>query len=480
MTKATIRDMKKMQLLSFFLIYLSVTLKRQDNLSSTNLPSTNTKTTHIEAFTPRELSIGDKVPDIQINSVINHKSSNVKLSDFKGKLLIIDFWATWCGPCIASFPKLESLQKTYSNELQILPVTHERISIVRDFLSRLYQGKTTSLPSVTDDKLLSKLFKHNYLPHYIWINKDLKIVAITEGKDVTEQNIKNVLQGKDLNVRIKKDRINIVNTSVPTMQPVFHPAVEIKSDTGKELKKLDNPPIFHSILTNSMDGLASGIKQDSTLYSAWNVSILRLYQLAFAGYLKTNFIQFNPIIDITDSLLHKRITAEIEPRLSGLEFLEWRRTNPGYYFCYEIKIPTYLSKDKYKIMINDLNTLFGAMYGIEGVTKDTMTKYLSLEIISDSSRFISLGKEPKIEQDKLRLSISNKEVAALITSLSIPLQSYPPIINETNYTGNIDIELKIQNHDLLSINNQLKEYGLRLQEKTKMTRTAIIRSIKKS
>src|SRR3977135_207668 len=54
----------------------------------------------------KSLSVGDKVPEIEFQ-MLNYSSPVAKLSDFKGKLLLLDFWATWCGPCIGSFPKLD-------------------------------------------------------------------------------------------------------------------------------------------------------------------------------------------------------------------------------------------------------------------------------------------------------------------------------------------------------------------------------------
>ena len=44
----------------------------------------------------KALKIGDTVPDITITSVYNYPASTIHLSDLKGKLVILDFWATWC------------------------------------------------------------------------------------------------------------------------------------------------------------------------------------------------------------------------------------------------------------------------------------------------------------------------------------------------------------------------------------------------
>ena len=56
------------------------------------------------------------------------KGKEVSLSDYKGKVVIIDFWATWCGPCKQSFPAMKEAVEKYSNEAEFLFVnTWERV-----------------------------------------------------------------------------------------------------------------------------------------------------------------------------------------------------------------------------------------------------------------------------------------------------------------------------------------------------------------
>ncbi|MGZ4100208.1 MAG: TlpA family protein disulfide reductase, partial [Bacteroidia bacterium] len=52
----------------------------------------------------RPLKVGDKVPDITFSNVVNYKSATLKLSEFKGQVIMLDFWATWCSSCLAAFP----------------------------------------------------------------------------------------------------------------------------------------------------------------------------------------------------------------------------------------------------------------------------------------------------------------------------------------------------------------------------------------
>lgn len=65
------------------------------------------------AAAPRTLGPGDIAPDFTSLTV---DDKEVKLSDFKGRIVILDFWATWCGPCIASFPHTQAIAAKYKDQ----------------------------------------------------------------------------------------------------------------------------------------------------------------------------------------------------------------------------------------------------------------------------------------------------------------------------------------------------------------------------
>lgn len=54
----------------------------------------------------KRLKVGDVAPDFEIETV---DGQPLKLSDFRGKYVLLDFWATWCGPCITDLPHMKSV-----------------------------------------------------------------------------------------------------------------------------------------------------------------------------------------------------------------------------------------------------------------------------------------------------------------------------------------------------------------------------------
>ncbi|MFQ5456550.1 MAG: TlpA family protein disulfide reductase [Nitrospirota bacterium] len=68
--------------------------------------------------------IGDKAPSFSLKRLDNNGSLSLK--EFEGKILFIDFWATWCGPCKKELPALDSLMKEYNDSLVILAINLDK------------------------------------------------------------------------------------------------------------------------------------------------------------------------------------------------------------------------------------------------------------------------------------------------------------------------------------------------------------------
>ena len=60
-------------------------------------------------------SVGKKAPDFTLKT---NKGKNLRLNDFRGKVVMINFWATWCAPCRKELPYLDALYKKYKKDIE--------------------------------------------------------------------------------------------------------------------------------------------------------------------------------------------------------------------------------------------------------------------------------------------------------------------------------------------------------------------------
>ncbi len=102
----------------------------------------------------------------------NVENEIISLNEFKNSLIIINFWATWCAPCIEEMPSLNKLQANSNfNNLQVIPINVGRDDIqkMKDFYKKL---KLNNLKIYFDEEVtLPNQFLLRGLPTSIFINK---------------------------------------------------------------------------------------------------------------------------------------------------------------------------------------------------------------------------------------------------------------------------------------------------------------------
>jgi thiol-disulfide isomerase/thioredoxin len=89
------------------------------------------------------VQIGAAAPKFKLPDL---KGRDFSLDQYKGKIVLMDFWATWCGPCRMSMPLLEKLQREYPKDLVLLAINlQEPEDVVRDYIRKENVGSQVLL-----------------------------------------------------------------------------------------------------------------------------------------------------------------------------------------------------------------------------------------------------------------------------------------------------------------------------------------------
>jgi peroxiredoxin len=139
----------------------------------------------------------NKVGDVASNFELpNVKDSTINLNSFKGNVVLIDFWASWCGPCRASNPSVVRLYNKYKTKgFIVFGVSID--SKKNNWLKAIKQDKIT-YTQVNDNagwnSKIAAAYGVNQIPTTFLLNKEGKIIAIDlEGK-LLEQKIMALLK----------------------------------------------------------------------------------------------------------------------------------------------------------------------------------------------------------------------------------------------------------------------------------------------
>jgi len=380
------------------------------------------------------LKLGDTMPDITIQNVINYKTKAIRLADFKDKLVILDFWGTYCMPCVEHFPFIQSLQNKFAKKVFFLPVD---IDYKFDSPSRVINFFKTrkiafNLPSVVQDSLLKKMFNVQYMGRYVWIQNGV-IKQITDAEEVTEQNILKTLKKEQLPLR---------------------QVVRVENDYTK--------PLF-------IAGNAS-----SVLLTYCIRSMLFRYspQLRGGGFDTDSMGNVTRIYDYNSTVLNLILLA-----------------NPDYnHFHARIKL---LTKKPEMIMENPQtdSALRKNLYGYEAifpsVPKQTAIRYVKQDLaryfpfVLDSAKIMDTCWVLKLSNEKKpKVNARGKSETNIYEQLGLPVyfHDHPlselrleleflfkvPVIDETGYTSNVWLDLPGDASDPIEVSKSLQKQGFTL------------------
>jgi thiol-disulfide isomerase/thioredoxin len=122
------------------------------------------------------LEIGRPAPAFKLGDLSGRQ---VSLDQFKGKAVLLDFWATWCGPCRITMPLLENLQKEYPDTLVLLAINlQESRAEVQDYVR---QQKLHSTVLLDEQGAVGSAYGAEAIPMQVLIDKTGIVRTITTG-----------------------------------------------------------------------------------------------------------------------------------------------------------------------------------------------------------------------------------------------------------------------------------------------------------
>ncbi len=140
-----------------------------------------------------QVRVGGMAPEISLPNV---KDSVINLSSFKGKVVLIDFWASWCGPCRAANPKVARLYKKFKDKgFEVFGVS---IDESKNAWTKAIRQDRIKYVQVNDNAGLDSKVTFKYsveaIPTSFLLDRTGKIIAIDlEGKEL-ENKISELLQ----------------------------------------------------------------------------------------------------------------------------------------------------------------------------------------------------------------------------------------------------------------------------------------------
>lgn len=403
--------------------------------------------------------IGKPCPAIILNNIKFYTKKAVKVSDFKGQWLILDFWSKYCSSCIASFPATNRLQKQFAGKVQFMLVGYEdREQQMKPLFTRLSSRLGLNLPC-SFDSLLCQRFNIYSFPQIIAVDPQGIVRAWVS--EIDSNAIVDLLSGKG------------VELSKPKRVPFDYDQPLLVNGNGGP----DTAFQYRSMLAVYQHNLA--IVDPSNLVGQFaktgrvqmsGYPLTYLYNFAFFGTGEPSvrpgaanygdYYNF-PILEVNDSSLFKYSS----------------KTNANLFAYSLIMPPAKSSREKLmSVMQKDLENYFDFEAKVE--TRDL--PYWALITISPDAKE---KLKPKGTHTYWEGSTYDK-----FTLHSIAIENFMAnfpsnwgsrvFLNETGVTGKIDISMDCLMSDFDDVKRELRKHGLDLVPKTKPMKVVVIRDAK--
>ena len=160
------------------------------------------------------LKPGDQFPAIPIDNIINSPSTSININQQKDKkFYVLNFWGTWCAPCLPEMDVLSKLQKDNSGKLQVIALSDDPTAKLRNYL----KTKPTTMWLATDTTwLLYSLFNFSSVSHSAILNANKEVVALVKTHSITQGLLDSLYKGEKI-----KSNADLKEKPAPKSEDIF-------------------------------------------------------------------------------------------------------------------------------------------------------------------------------------------------------------------------------------------------------------------
>lgn len=384
------------------------------------------------------LKIGDTISKEFVLGVLGD-GTEIKVADIENKIIIIDFWATYCQACINSLPNLQALQDKYGEDIQVLLVTSDNESKVKGTLERseVLKKANIRLPFLINNRSLKEVFPHKTIPHVVIVDDSGSIRAITHSSEISDSNIERLISGEPVNFLVKDD----LNENVG-------------QDTNEEGRANRNLLWESRLLKQgNTQGRITKDEAGSFITSVdFQFTPTNLFYKAYSYFKLGLLAPMNSkrvFVEVKDSLSYMRYAnKELKPlAFSPKKFPYLQYTNAHEYyadnvFAYHLKVPNGVSDSRvFEVVMEDLNRYFPIKGKVE---KRELPVWVIRSTDFAYEKLISREADERHVFTNDSLGVINKPIERFFNLLKYFVDA-EPFINETGIDYPVD--LVIDFHD---------------------------------
>lgn len=399
--------------------------------------------------------VGRPLPDFTLNSVTYYSQPTISLKDLKGKWFVMDFWASFCVPCIRSLPKIDLLEERFKDKIQFIMVgmIGERSGDKLESLEAMYDKlriKHDLDLVMAYDSTLSLEWDIWAVPTIIVVDPNGIVRALTDS--ITEKEIITLLGGGTI------DDEQYRQGAKPSDDPDSHVLLStvLAKNTNEDAR---NAPLAFE----KVDG--------KCVFKLQKIPLLVLYRYAYFGKYGWDLVSDSlygkvypvPTLQLTDT--------------SAFEYSFQTGATKGLY-NYIVKIDKCDSKDReylMEVMQEDLKRYFGFRASVE--TREMPCYKLVVTSSASADKLRTKGGDGRYPRaEAAGFTVKNIPVKLLLSIIAkYHAGKQMPLVDETDIDYNIDITVDAVMTDFNDVRRALRLSGLDLIPSQRRMRVLIIR-----